>query len=530
MPKKFYRTIEDVLSSNWAIPQLRQNTDSIRSDRVLRSTRLEDAIYEDLRRGDLELIEVEQAASKKLRSFPALVRDVYQSFYSLLTRREGEEHLSPMARKFNVPILDRIMRSEDYPTLKEVCEGRELPSYEAAVDFTHRVGEDLDRLLTELGGKPGALNTLEKLDAAQERACENLCELLKKFKRASAHNEVLERSLVAAANEAENRRRQAEAVSRMIDTAAAREQEKILLIVSAAMTSAAEKARETQEILSSWSDDPGNCEMSDANQALLKTVQASETLKKISKYLGRYREILAQCRRNGYAYGRGETYSLELGNDFPRALTSELALLAAPETAPLFIQKYQRKRIKQYRRREPVRKGMGDIICCLDESSSTRGDNAAWGKAVSLTLLEIAESSSRRFALIHFSSADSFQTDLFLPGKYVNSDKIRAAETFLSGGTDFVTPMKEALRLMADQNFENADIVFITDGKCNMPSEFLEALRAEQAARRFTITGILLDQSSPGMEFSLESFCQNVYRMSELTDDTLIRKLAEGRG
>ena len=52
--------------------------------------------------------------------------------------------------------------------------------------------------------------------------------------------------------------------------------------------------------------------------------------------------------------------------------------------------KYQRKQVKQYQSREPIYKGMGDIICCLDESISTAGNPAAWGKAVALTLLEIA--------------------------------------------------------------------------------------------------------------------------------------------
>ena len=40
-------------------------------------------------------------------------------------------------------------------------------------------------------------------------------------------------------------------------------------------------------------------------------------------------------------------------------------MLASPQTVPLFVKKYQQRRLKQYRRREPVHKGMGDIICCL---------------------------------------------------------------------------------------------------------------------------------------------------------------------
>ena len=63
-------------------------------------------------------------------------------------------------------------------------------------------------------------------------------------------------------------------------------------------------------------------------------------------------------------------------------------MLASPQTLPLFVKKYQQRRLKQYRRRELIHKGMGDIICCLDESDSTCGDAAAWGKAVAMTLLD----------------------------------------------------------------------------------------------------------------------------------------------
>lgn len=48
-------------------------------------------------------------------------------------------------------------------------------------------------------------------------------------------------------------------------------------------------------------------------------------------------------RKNGYAYGRGEKYTLELGADLSRALASEFVLLALPETTPLFLRKLQKK-------------------------------------------------------------------------------------------------------------------------------------------------------------------------------------------
>lgn len=104
-----YRTIDSVLNSSWAAALPPAET----TDRVLRSTKLEDRIYRDLRSGDGGLDQIEQEAEKKLRSFPSLSRDIFQTFYSLMPRQNEPETLSAAARKFNVPILDHVTRSED---------------------------------------------------------------------------------------------------------------------------------------------------------------------------------------------------------------------------------------------------------------------------------------------------------------------------------------------------------------------------------------------------------------------------------
>lgn len=146
-----------------------------------------------------------------------------------------------------------------------------------------------------------------------------------------------------------------------------------------------------------------------------------------------------------------------------------------------------------------------------------------------MTLLEIAESEGRRFALIHFSDFSTIKTDLFFPKQTTVEDRLRAAETFLDGGTDFCAPLNETLRLMEEKGFENADIVFITDGECVLSPEFISRLQEEQVRRRFTITGILLDQGNEGMDFSLKAFCQNIYRTSELTGEAIVHEIVDVR-
>ena len=78
MSRKPYRSIADVLASPWAAVSAPPEVQA--SDRVLRATKLDDSIYKDLRIGGDVLSELEQEAGAKLQSFPALARDVYQSF------------------------------------------------------------------------------------------------------------------------------------------------------------------------------------------------------------------------------------------------------------------------------------------------------------------------------------------------------------------------------------------------------------------------------------------------------------------
>ena len=523
---KTFRSISDVLGSAWGTIR---DAGSMQADRVLKATRLEDAIYTDLRSSDTDMDILESASSEKLRSFPALSRDVYQSFYALNPRRKDENELTATARKFNAHILEHVIKGEDYPTIKGICEGRELPAYEAATEFVQQLSGELDSLLESAEGKKGALNTLEKLEAAQNSAQKDLSQLLERLQATSSRNETLEQAVVDAANKAESKQRQVEAVSKMVDTSTAQNKEGISHTIDDAVLSACRKAEEVQNIIGAWSDEPGNMERHPLNMELLAKVRESPTLLDISKYLGRFREMFAQGKKNGYAYGRGEKYALTLGKDISRAITSELALLATPETVPLFLQKYQRGQIKQYQRREQVYKGMGDMIVCIDESGSTQGDAEAWAKAVAMTFLEIASDGGRKFALIHFSGTGSFKTDIFLPGTYQAEQKMAAAECFLNGGTDFETPIREALRLMNEEGFENADIVFVTDGECALPIACVEELQKAQQTQRFTVTGILLDKGCDGMELSLRPFCQKIYRTSQLGGDAIVDALVSDR-
>ena len=529
--RTYFRSLQDVWNSPLVQSARSFHRGSSNSHQVLKATKLEDAVYRDLRHGDDELDALEEACTPKLSTFPALSRAIFQSFYSLNVRRLPDSAFSEQARRFNALILEGVMDSDEYSSIKAACEGRQIPAYEAASEFISQVAGNLDDLPEQISGEKHTLNTLAKLEKKRDESLEQLQQLLQQAEAAGPEQlSGMQPQLLKAANRAQSQVNQADAVSRMVRDQMLKNKDKIQAWIAQAGQAAAQTAETAASALTAWGTGPDSSgpERMAADLSLVSRVSQSPVLSEVARYLGRLRELMDGKRKNGYTYGRGEKYSLELGGDLNRVIASEFAMLAAPETLPLFLRKLQRKSLKQYQRREPICKGSGDIICMLDESGSTAAQ-ASWCKAVALALLDIAARGRRRFAVIHFAGTGHFRTDLFLPGQYGQEEVLRCAETFLDGNTDYETPLAEALRLMEQEGFENADMVFVTDGACALPESFLDRLQQEQAERGFQITGILLDQEAPGFAFSLQPFCTEIYRTSQLSRDQIARQLVGSR-
>lgn len=527
MARHKFNSLDALMGSDFLAGLSNGSARTAASDRVLRATGLEDMIYRDLRQGDDGMDELEERCKPKLESFPALSRDVFQSFYSLDVKRNPDDALTPGARQFNAHILDELMSGQEYRAIKSVCEGEELPAYEAAGEFVEKIDQNLDQLLDSCGGDctPELIDRLQK---QRDDLCDTLQALVEQWQDTGG-NSGLERKLLRTANAAESKARQVAALMERADQTFRKNRQAFSVLLASAAAAAAAKAEEVHDALVMWGGDPASPKRTLLNRVILDKVAASPVLREISRRLGRLLELVAEGKKNGYAYGRGEKYTIERGNDLSHVLSSEFAYLALPEAIPKFIRKYQRKALKQYRRRLPVYKGCGDIIMCMDNSSSTAGEDNAWGKATAMALLKVAREHGRKFALIHFSSAGCFHTDIFLPGRYGPDQMMRTAELFLDGGTDYETPLREALRLMEEEGFQNADILFTTDGECALPEAFLKELQETQAAKKFKVTGILLDQGGPGFQFSLKPFCERIYRTSELSMEQIAGEVVTSR-
>ena len=505
----------DLQSADRWLTDILLNRNAATENRVMETTRLTDLIYnscsfEDVYYGT-------QRADCPVNA-ETLAADVFASLYSPVLRRKNTESLQLREQFFNKPVLEWFIQNDRFEKMKYLCENKELPSYGAAASFAHT----LNSLLENKPYQP-KVHYLQIISMLSEQINQTLVEIrmCKVGSTASSAQKLLDRYKRVYA-----KLHQIEDLKQKLAEDALCYFQSIGEDIQAAMDAAENAAEEVTCIMTAWGTDAGEMKCTPVNQDLLQRVKSSEELLRIARSLGKYREIIADKRKNGYAYGRGEKYDLTHGNDINNCLSSELSLLGTPETQVLFLRKFDQKQLTQYQKRSPIIKGKGDMIVLVDESSSTR-QVQAWAKAFALAMLDIAAKDKRKFAMVHFANADHVKTDLFEPGRYAGEDILRAAEQFFGGGTDFEAPLTEAMRLM-EKGYENADITIITDGECRISDEFAEQFRNAMLKYKVTVTGILLDKDRPCGK-TLERFCDKIYHSKDITEEEIARQILQSK-
>ena len=502
------------------------------------TTKLDNMIFDSLMEKNTEMSKVASTDTEAsiFDSFRDIVQDIFQALFGGQPRRNAEASMTTAARKYNLSLLDKLYADERFPVLRKLCRGRELVAFEALLPFTEQMPSWIDRLANAASSRVSddAMKTLQHLEERQEKEIARLCELLMQSEEGqdrtqkpqpSSLTPKEQREALHLAKQTAKREKQIAYLSDAVDSQLRRQSESMQESMKTAIADAIERAEQAAYAIASWGSSAGTEESHQANKDLINRVKQSDALRRIIKYLGRFRDLFENMRKDGFAYGRGDKYDITLGNDFSRAVSSEYAYLALSETIPLFIEKVQRKSLKQYRKRERITKGYGDIIICLDESGSMIGEPIAWAKAMALVLAEAAHRNRRSCAVIRFASATQVEAHVFRTGQYSVEDVFAMCESFFDGGTEYTAPLDRAMTLIEEEGFTNADVVMLTDGECCVPEAFVERFGEKKKALRFTVTGILIDEGAPGMMLGLVPFCDAVYRTSEMTKEQIVRNL-----
>ena len=261
--------------------------------------------------------------------------------------------------------------------------------------------------------------------------------------------------------------------------------------------------------------------------ALGEKLLASRKLQLLAKLTGAFREVAFESRRRRIQRAPQVLHAVMSGQDLARLLPSELlGIRKQPRGRHLeWLRRYAEAELLQYDLRTSASRG--PMVVCVDGSGSMQGSKELWGKAVALTLMEIARRERRRCLGIVFSAGHRpFEVELLAGAQRGGRPVVQAdavlefAEHFPSGGTSFEEPLRRAVEAVTEGRYRRGDIVFITDGEASVPDALLASLKPLRQRHRFKIRGLLVDAGhhSGG---TLAQFCDDVRKVSDLTGDAL---------
>jgi uncharacterized protein with von Willebrand factor type A (vWA) domain len=247
----------------------------------------------------------------------------------------------------------------------------------------------------------------------------------------------------------------------------------------------------------------------------------NKRLGELARLVGRFKQDARALRRNKLERGVAEAYDVERGADLGRLIPSELIAMHHPALAREFRRRLLEGGLLQYQLREDEQKGKGPMVVCIDVSSSMQGPKEMWAKAVALTLMDIARRSRRLFRAVLFSSGEGTLKvlDLNRQRRYQPelNKVIEMAEYFPGGGTDFERPIDAAVALLGQKRLKRGDIVFITDGECQVSPDWLAHLRERKRELDFAIFGVLVDVGSAETS-TLRQFADRITGVKQLSN------------
>ena len=263
----------------------------------------------------------------------------------------------------------------------------------------------------------------------------------------------------------------------------------------------------------------------------------SAKLRRLARLLGAFRELAVEARRRRVVQAPQETHEIQLGAELERLLPSELFGLrrrVAGESGHMlhleFARRFSEKQLLQYDLRGAASRG--PMVVCLDGSGSMQGAKELWGKAVALTLMEIARRERRGCLAIIFSSGTPlFELELLAKSRgsrhhAVHTENVvRFAEHFPGGGTDFEQPLERALQAVTGGRQRKGDIVFITDGYSQVSEALVDRIAGLKKRHRFKIRSVLIDVGDHDAQ-TVARFSDDVQHVKDLTTDALTETFA----
>jgi uncharacterized protein with von Willebrand factor type A (vWA) domain len=501
------------MSRDHDIVPLRDTEGAVATDRFDRR------MYDDMRQESPELAAAEQVNSETLSSAPLLTRDLWASLYKANPKLRENLEREPTLQ-VHQQLLNAANELGDWQDLRTACRLDQWASALSAMTVSGRV---LSAMPEETKQK-----LQEATDAEQQAQSMSNQALFNQEGAALAQQAGQEDLAQELLNRAQQAQQQA---TQMQATAQAKAQEakdglggKAIL---QAVREASKDANDTLENVKAftWGTDPAQSQQLHSKNKfdLAWQLATDPKLKEIARLAGRIQSIARQKRRTRVKQAPTEIVDIETGNDLSNVLPSELVQLQHPVLKKDFLRRFAESDIMQYRLEGKEPTGRGPIVVCLDSSGSMSGWREEWSKAVALALLQIAAQERRAFACIHFANRDSLKVFKFPNPRVADTNEIAdMAAFFFRGGTDFEAPLKKATEIIEENTFSKADIVFITDGECEVGDDFLKEFKKVKQNKEFSVISVLMPG---GIAEGVKPFSDKVAWVSRDEDEEALNEI-----
>ncbi|SIT88055.1 VWA domain-containing protein [Edaphobacillus lindanitolerans] len=417
--------------------------------------------------------------------FEPLLGDIWASFYKMKPAllETVDERLG-----VNKMMMEIIMDDQAFASYRDLTRLNDL----ASAIGTLKTGEQTRQWLAEQMERDEGLRALnQKLQelAGQQRpqeeeADQEASEVMEEF------NEKMQQTLL------ENRDSYREAMDR-------------------ALREAREVGEGLKSLIGGMRAGDGDAEMKKVplrDKLLLAEKMASmNQMKQIAEWAGRFKQAARKKQRPKQRHAAARQ-GVTTGIDIENLLPAELSLFTHPMTKIDFLRRFSERQTMQFEQQGPESLNRGPVVLCLDQSDSMSSlDNQAKGFA--LALLSIAKKQKRDFCLVLFSTR--VQVFKYERGEIGAAEMIRLAETYLRGGTDFELALGEALGVISESRFKQADLVFVTDGEDRLTDPFLDRFTKEKKEKAFEVLSLLIGTKRE----TVESFTDRVIQVKDFDDE-----------
>jgi len=110
-----------------------------------------------------------------------------------------------------------------------------------------------------------------------------------------------------------------------------------------------------------------------------------------------------------------------------------------------------------------------------------------------ISIMEVARIQKRKLVLIQFASRTEPLYIKTLNPLYAKAEDVMdVLNTFICGGTDFEKPLSKAAEFIESDPRRKSDILFITDGQCEISKKFTTSFMALKRKRKFKLYTIIM--------------------------------------